>query len=303
MNIIEEKIPHLNNKPAKFKGIIYPEPILPNIQKPYYCCCSVGMRGSGKTWAVVKMLSNAEKSGFINPETGGKCDIRHILFSQTYEANPIFKTLKYLDDEDIYDDYNESKLAEILEELKEERQYTKEYAEYVKAYKAYEKMTEQQFWKWKDKEAIILLMSKDFIHYNDLRKPKYPNGCITNIILDDVLSNRDAFSSKKSSILNRAILNGRHYQVNIIICSQNLKSITKCIRSNTQVWILFKTKSLKILIDDLYQEISGVVTEEEFLELFDRATTDEHDALVIDEKDNSIKGIVFKKNFDVILRR
>ena len=300
MNIFEEKITHLNNKPAKFKGINYPVPIQKHIQKPYYCCCSIGCRGSGKSYSVVKMLSNQEKSGFINPETGGKCDIRHILFSPTIEGNLIFKTLKYLDEDDMYNDYSEEKLSEILEELKAERQYTREYNEYVEAYKKFEKMTELEFWKWKDKDAIILLMSKDFVHYKELEKPKYPNSCVVNIILDDVLANKDAFSAKKSSVLNKAVLNGRHYGVNIFICAQNLKGITKCIRTNTQVWILFPFKSMKIILDDIFPEFSGTVNEEEFLSLYNYATKNDHDALVIDEKDE--KGVMFKKNFDVILR-
>ena len=301
MDISEEKILHLNNKPAKFKGIIYPEPLQSHIQRPYYCCCSIGCRGSGKTYSVVKMLSNAEKSGFINPETGGKSAIRHILFSPTIEGNPIFKTLKYLDEEDMYNDYNEGKLLEILDELKEDRHYTKEYNEYVSAYKKFENMTESQFWKWKDKDAILLLMNREFIHYDFLDKPKYPHGCIVNIILDDVLSNKDAFSQKKSSVLNKAVLNGRHYGVNIIICAQNLKGITKCIRANTQIWILFPFKSMKIIMEDLFPEFSGTVNEEEFLNLYNLGTNDEHDALVIDEKDE--RGVMFKKNFDVILCR
>lgn len=301
MDIVEEKINHLNNKPAKFKGIIYPEPIQEHIQRPFYCCCSIGCRGSGKTWSVVKMLSNAEKSGFINPETGGKCAIRHILFSPTIEGNPIFKTLKYLDEEDMYDDYSEDKLLEILEELKEERRYTKEYAEYVKVFKQYARMTPEQFLEWNDKEAIILLMSKNFMHYKDIPKPKYPHSCVVNIILDDVLANKDAFSSRKSSVLNKAVLNGRHYGVNIIICAQNLKGVTKCIRANTQVWILFNFKSMKIILDDIFPEFSGTVNEEQFLDLYNYATKDEHDALVIDEKDE--RGVMFKKNFDIILRR
>lgn len=298
--IITEKIKHLNNKPAKFKHIIYPVPIKKNIQRPYYCCCAIGCRGSGKTFAVVKMLKNAEESGFINPDTGGKTAIRHILFSTTIEGNPIFDTLKYLDEDDKHSDYSEEKLADILEELKEERAYTKHYNEYVSAYKKYEKMTDRQFSRWTDKEAVLLLTSYDFIHYDELEKPKFPDGVITNVILDDVLSSKEAFSSKKCSILNKSILNGRHYGLNVIICSQNLKSITKCIRSNTQVWMLFKSKSMKVILDDLYPEISNLLTEEEFIRVYNFATEDDNSFLTIDEKDN--KENRFKKNLDTIIR-
>lgn len=302
MSITEYKIEHLDNKPPRFKGINYPVPLKDNIQRPYYCAVACGIRGSGKTYAVVKMLKNAEQSGFINPDTGERCAIRHILFSQTIEGNPIFKTLKYLDEDDCHDDYSESKLGEVLEELKQNRKETENYIEYVKAYNTFEKMSEEEFKKWRDADAIMLLEMYDFCHPRELKaNVKYPNGCITNIILDDCLSNKEAFSSKKSSLLNRLVLNGRHYQANVIICSQNLKAISKSIRLNTQVWMLFKFKSMKILIDDIYQDIcSNLLTEDEFIALYEKATENDNDFFCIDEKDK--KENRFKKNFDVILR-
>ena len=302
-NITIEKIKHLDNKPPSFKKIVYPEPVKEHIQRPFYVCCSIGARGSGKSYSVVKMILNQEDSGFINPTTGGKCDIRTIIFSPTLENNPIFNTIKSLDDDDKYDGFSEDKLSEILEELKEERAYAKEYNHYVSVYKKYKKMSEKEFSRWTDKEAVLLLYAYDFIDPNDLEKPKHEHGLICNIIFDDVLSDKNAFSNKKGSILNKLVLNGRHYMANVFICGQSLKSITRLIRLNTQVWILFSFKSQKVILDDLYDLVSGVVTEDEFIKLYEYATKDNHNALVIDEKDNCEKGIVFKRNFDEILRR
>ena len=47
-----------------------------------------------------------------------------------------------------------------------------------------------------DDDAIALLYAKDFMNPKDLEPPKYPDGVVCNIILDDCLSS-DAFSSKK----------------------------------------------------------------------------------------------------------
>ena len=101
-------------------------------------------------------------------------------------------------------------------------------------------------------------------------------------------------------MLVKAILNSRHYGVNFLIAAQNLKSITKAIRTNVDIWVLFKFKSTKIILDDLYEEISGVLTPEEFLTYYEYATTQENDAFVIDGKAN--KEDRFKLNFDTILR-
>jgi hypothetical protein len=162
-------------------------------------------------------------------------------------------------------------------------------------------MTQKQFNKWTDLEAIMILEAHDFCHPRKLPPITYPNGCITNILLDDVLSNKEAFSSKKSSLLNRLVLNGRHYKANVIICAQNLKAINKSIRQNTQVWFLFKTKSLKVLIEDIYQDLcSNILTEEQFLKLYEAGTIDDHSCFTIDEKDE--KQNRFKRNLDVILK-
>jgi virulence-associated protein VapD len=154
--------------------------------------------------------------------------------------------------------------------------------------------------KWRDTESIMLLEAYDFVHYDEIEKPKHPHGLVCNVILDDVLSNKDAFSNKKGSWLNRAILNGRHYQLNVIVAAQHLKAITRCIRENTQLWALFPNKNLKTVIDDIYPLVSGRLTEEEFLKLYEYATDETHSALVIDEKDPAAP-LLFKKNLDTIL--
>jgi len=300
MHINEVKISHLDNKPVKFKGIIYPIPIKENIQAPFYCAIACGLRGSGKTYAIVKMLQNAEKSGFIEPRTGEKCAIRHILFSPTIHGNPIFNTLKYLDEDDIHNDYSEAKLQEVLDELQADREETDERLRYIDAYNKFSKMSKKEFEKWRDVESILMLEQYDFANPRELPPIKYPNGCITNIILDDCLSNKEAFSSKKVSVLNKLVLNGRHYKANAIIASQNLKAINKSIRINTQVWMLFRTKSMKVLMDDIYPEVSNILTEDEFLQIYEKATQNENDFLCIDEKDK--KENRFKRNFDVILK-
>ena len=300
MTINESKISHLNNKPAQFKKLEYPIPVKPNVQKPYFVCCAIGQRGSGKTFSIVKLLSNQEKSGFIDAETGEKVAIRHFLFSPTLSGNPVFSSLKYLDQEnDVINEYTEAKLQEVLDELKEEKEITNQRREYVKAYKKFKSMTQRQFNAWTDVDSILLLERYDFAPPSELPPIRYPSGVVANIILDDCLGG-EAFNSKRKSLLVKAILNSRHYGVNFLIASQNMKAINKSIRANTDVWILFRFKSQKIILDDIYEEISGVLTPDEFLELYEYATTHDNDAFVIDGKEP--KENRFKRNLDVILR-
>jgi len=297
MNIIEEKISNLTNDPPTFKKNLYPIPNDPNVQPPYFITAAIGQRGSGKTFSIVRMLLNQEKSGFRDPVTGDKVYIRHILFSPTYEANPVFTALKYLDEDDIIPEYTDKKLFDILEEIKEYNDEVKEYKKYVEAYKKYEKMTDGQLKTSKDYDMFAILSQHNFVDY---RKLEVKRQYVTNIILDDCLANKEAFSAKRGSTLVKAVLNSRHIGVNIIIASQNLKSITKAIRNNVDIWILYKFKNDKLILDDLWPEISGAVSQEEFLSLYHYATTNDHDALVYDGK--AKKENRFKLNLDVILR-
>jgi hypothetical protein len=300
MIITEEKITNLNNDPPNFKKKLYPVPNDPNVQKCYHITCACGQRGSGKSFSIVKMLLNAEKSGFKDPLTGGDVAIRHILFSPTIKGNPVFTSLKYLDEDDMINEYTEEKLYEILDDIEYENIQTEQYKKYKIAYEKYIKMTERELERCKDIDFLTLLYEYDFVNWRELKPPKYPNGCIVNIILDDCLANKSAFSAKKGSLLVKTILNSRHIGVNVIIAAQNLKSINKSIRNNVDVWILFKFKSEKIVLDDLYPEVSGMVSPEEFLSLYHYATTNFNDALIIDDK--AEKGEKFKLNFDVILK-
>lgn len=300
MLVKELKISHLNNKPPNFKKLNYPIPIKNNIQRPYYVCGSIGVRGSGKTFSVVKMLKNQEESGFLNPDTNKKTDIRHILFTSTLGGNPIWTSLKYLDEDDIYEEYSHDLLIDVLDDIKEERAHTSRFNEYVKAYNTYNKMSPLQYSRWKDKEAIILLMSQDFEPPYKLEQPKYPNGCVTNIIFDDMLAS-EVFSKKKGNTVLKLVLNGRHYGANCFILSQHIKAIPKAIRENTEVWSFFPFKSRKMVIDHLFELFGNLVTEEEFITLYEYATKNEHDSLVIDLKEPDKKNS-FKLNFDTILR-
>lgn len=298
MNIFEEKIDDLDNEPPKFKKNSYPVPYHSRVQRPYFIACAVGARGSGKTYSIVKMLSNQEKSGLYDPDTGDKVDIRHILFSPTLEGNPIFKSLKYLDDEDCINEYTDKKLLDCLDEIKAYNDEVKEYKQYKQAYIKYSKMSDEQLKKTKDYDMIATLMAHNFIHYSKLEEKRQR---VVNIILDDCLASKEAFSNKRGSTLVKAVLNSRHMGVNIIIAAQNLKSITKAIRNNVDVWILFRFKNDKLILNDLWPEVSGTVSESDFLSLYHYCTQNDNDALVYDGKEPD-KRDRFKLNFDVILR-
>lgn len=91
----------------------YPKPSNHYLPKMYFVGLFVGSRGTGKTYAITKLLKMYESS-IIDPVDGNTVGQRVILMSPTSEANPVFKSLKYLDDSDVINDYSDDKLMELL---------------------------------------------------------------------------------------------------------------------------------------------------------------------------------------------
>ena len=76
----------------------------------FFTSIFIGGRGSGKTYSLVKLIKNYERYPIYDVDNN-KLDIRVILFCPTAHsvANPIYETLKYLDDDDIILDYSDDK--------------------------------------------------------------------------------------------------------------------------------------------------------------------------------------------------
>jgi hypothetical protein len=120
---------------------------------------------------------------------------------------------------------------------------------------------------------------------------RYPNGVVNFFILDDLIGS-DAFKSTGKSALTNMALQNRHLPINVLICTQNLKATAKSIRTNTSLFVIFKFASKKIVCDDLYPEVSNVMTIDEFEDTYEYSTKKPHDFLCIDftqSKDEQIK--------------
>jgi hypothetical protein len=62
-----------------------------------------------------------------------------------------------------------------------------------------------------------------------------------------------------------------------------MKSVPKDIRLNCNLFYLGKFSNKKAILNDLYEEVSSVLTESEFENLYDKAiNSTEHGALMID---------------------
>ena len=80
--------------------------------------------------------------------------------------------------------------------------------------------------------------------------------------------------------------------------TQSMMAIPKTIRLNANLIVMFKFANKQSVLNDIYPVVSAYITEEQLTELYEYATAEPHDALVIDGTHGKI---VFKKNFDKVL--
>ena len=100
-------------------------------------------------------------------------------------------------------------------------------------------------------------------------------------ILDDLVGQKNSvLGTKKNSFINNLVIKHRHYGINLIFTSQEIKYIPPIIRSNLDIIQLFKTASIRNL-EKYYEEVSNLLTFEEFEQLFKYCTDQQYGSLII----------------------
>jgi len=292
MPIESERVRSWTKKPLKFKGNVYPvcddDGAAP---RPFWVGAFVGARASGKTHTMCKLLKHYETRKMYDGETGALMGQRIILFSPTFDANPVWTTLKHLDAEkDVHGAYSDDKLREVVADIQAERDATLKYKEAMVVW--------NKFAAGKAEMSDVELLQLDASGFEPPEKPKYPNGCVTFLLLDDLVGSSALRNGK--SALNYLAIRNRHLQICVGILVQSMKAIPKLLRSNTNLFAIWKFANKKMVLEDIYEEVSSCMTPAEFEELYDFCTEGEHNAMVIDFSQDKEKR--FKKNFDEVVR-
>ena len=274
--ITEVDLKHLDNLPIRVSKKKPPQSTNKDLPPLFFTSLFIGAKGSGKTYSLVKMMKFYEASDIIDDE-GNKRLMRIILFCPTADsiANPIYKTLKNLADEDVYTHYTDEILADKLEEINDEYETITSYNDYVKTYHKYIK----DYTKLND-EDLEILHHHNFKKPSELEKPPYKHPRVQFIIFDDLIGDAMAFKKNKGNILNRLVITHRHLQANLLFTTQYIKAIPPIIRANTDIFVIFKFASKKQILEKIYPELSGLIKEDEFLELYDYATKDTNSSLI-----------------------
>ena len=262
----------------------YPQCSCKRCPQFYWNLLSVASRGSGKTYNIVKLISHYENNKLIDND-GRVHPLRTILISPTIDANPIFKNLKSLDETDIHDNYSDELLQEIVDDIKKNKEETEAYNKYIDAYKKVVNIKENKLNAFFETHPDIydILKEFNFEDPDELPKPKYLVSPVNIVILDDLMGSAQAFSNKRASVLTNNLIKNRHNGISFAILAQSVKSVMKNVRANCNLFFIGKFASSKIVTQDMYEQVSNVLTEEQFEELYAFCVKDnQYGSLIID---------------------
>ena len=288
--IVEKKLEGFNNK-LKFDKLNYPQCSCGKCPRFYWNMMNIGSRGSGKTYTICQMIKHYEKHKIMKDGTEYK--IRTHLISPTIQANEIYQSLDSLDmEKDAHDEYNDELLLSIIEDIKAEKKEYEKYLLYKEYYEKFMKTPESKLEKLYDEnpEIFQLLEEHEYIHPKDF---KHEPPKVSIVILDDLLGS-DAFTKKTKSVLVNAMIKNRHMGICFAVLVQSIKAVPKNIRLNCSVFQLASFKNKKVILEDIYDEVSNVIGLDEFEELYDFATDKPYGSLIID----TTNGKRFLSNLD-----
>jgi hypothetical protein len=283
MNIKEIEINGFKDKISNSK-LDYPKSDNPNLFNLFFNFAGVASRGGGKTFSTVKIIKEYENSKMISAQ--GEHKIRTILISPTYDANKnLWGNLKSLDENDIYEEYSEAILKNIIEDIKQIIDEVDIYNKYIYYYDLIDKTPKNEIQSLLKSNPEISYLLKKFNYESPSKVKKYfryTTKPITFLILDDCMGS-SAFNRKSENLLKYWLIKNRHIFTSFFLLVQSMKSIDKSVRLNCNLFFLGKFSNKKAILTDLYEEVGSILTEKEFENLYDKAINDnQHGALIID---------------------
>jgi len=295
--ITEKKVSGINNTPILIKKKNVPQSTNQSLPLMFNTQLYIGSKGTGKTYKLVQLLKLYEDSN-IKDNDGIEYEIRTILISPTANsgANEIFKTLNSLDFEnDVHLEYNDELLLKILDDIKKKDDEFNEYINYKKLFNKFKKI--KNIKKLNDDELEILEQN-EFMDPDEVFAEVKPK--VIFLILDDLVGS-GAFSKKSKSVLSNLVIKHRHLKTNLIFTTQSFKAIPSIIRTNIDIYSIFKSSSYNEILNKIYDDISGFVKKDQFIELYEYATQQKNDCLTIINNSMDGSGTKFYKNFDTQL--
>jgi len=295
--IIEKIVDNLDDKPIIIKKKKVPQSTNTSLPLLFNTQLYIGSKGTGKSYKLTQLLKYYEQSK-IKDEDGVEYDMRVILVCPTASsgANEVYKILNSLDQEkDIHLEYTDELVLEILDDIKEKGETYDKFLDYKKIYDKFRRIKNLE---QLETEELQSLEDNDFMSPNERFGDVKP--VITWIVFDDLIG-MGAFNKKAKSVLSNLTIKHRHLKTNLIFTTQSFKQIPPVIRTNIDIYCIFKSSSYKEILDKVFEDISGFVSIEDFIELYEHATDEKNDCLTIINNSMDKRGIRFYKNWNIEL--
>ena len=290
MVVIETKLNGFDDK-LKFDKLNYPQCSCGKCFKMFLNSLHIGARQSGKTYSVVKIIKHYENNKIM--KDGVEYKVRTHLISPTIQANEIYQSLNSLDmKKDTHENYTDKLLIDIIDDIKQRKTKYEEYILYKKYYEKVMRTPDDKLDSLYEKEPELFNLLEKYNFQNPKEIDHEPQE-LNIIVLDDLLGS-DAFSKKTKSVLTNAMIKNRHIGVVFMILVQSIRAVPKNIRLNCSVFQLATFKNKKMILEDIYEEVSNVINIDDFEELYDHATAKPYGSLIID----TTNGKRFLSNLD-----
>ena len=248
---------------------------------------AVGVRNSGKSYAVSKIINEAQKDKTFD---------EIFICTPTMLSNMAYFG-KHIPEQNVFEPTGDciQKVLKRGEELRDEWeefcQELKDYKEYISVMKSKNEFTDEQLYKYDEYGWLDGLPERPKWKYPKERPPQ------TCCILDDILGSPAILQSsglQKCATLNRHLFpinpeyvdNGRTAcGLSVIICTQTYKcqnGIGRVLRENlTHLMLIGKNKQPKQL-DTLTEELGGGIEPAKFMRAYEQATKEKYGNLLID---------------------
>lgn len=290
MVVIETKLNGFNDK-LKFDKLNYPQCSCGKCFKFYFNSLHIGARQSGKTYSVVKIIKHYENNKIM--KDGVEYKVRTHLISPTIQANEIYQSLNSLDmKKDTHENYTDKLIVDIIDDIKQRKIKYDEYLVYKKYFEKVMRTPDDKLDNLYEKEPELFNLLEKYNFQNPKELDHEPPE-INIIVLDDLLGS-DAFSKKTKSVLTNAMIKNRHIGVVFMVLVQSIRAVPKNIRLNCSVFQLATFKNKKMILEDIYEEVSNVINIDDFEILYDHATAKPYGSLIID----TTNGKRFLSNLD-----
>ena len=294
--ITEKVISNLSNKPINIKKKNVPQSTNASLPLMFNTQLYIGSKGTGKSYKLTQLLQLYEQNK-IKDNDGIEYDIRTILICPTAQsgANEVFKTLKSLDPEDIHLEYTDELLQDILDDIKLKQE---EYDGFIIYKKLYQKFIKAKSLNTFTMEELNELEEHDYMSADEVYGPL--KAKVNYIIFDDLIG-MGAFNKKAKSLISNLVIKHRHLKTNLIFTTQSFKAIPPVIRTNIDIYCIFKSSSYNEIINKIHEDISGYIKLDNFINLYEHATVEKNDCLTIINNSMQSSKTRFYKNWNVEL--